>query len=496
MTVVAERRFTGSRVAAPAVVPWALAAFLLCGFAVSLTLLSGEFGYDRDVGDMPVLWLTAILVGAGAAFALLLPQLVRKSSNASTLEVSRLVPLMLAAGLVARLILFASEPLLEDDYQRYLWDGGVSASGLNPYAVTPLEVRHAAGDTSLAALKDAAGPVLDRLNHPALRTIYPPVAQAAFAIAHVLAPWSLAAWRTLLLMLDGCVVVILMALLRETGRSPRWAALYWWNPLVLKEAFNSAHMEPLVLALVLLTLWLAIKQRPWLAVTALAFATGAKLWPVLLLPLVLRPLGNDKLRTAGATVLYSGLLALPAAPIVMAGFGDASGFRAYAETWQTNSALFPILESGADALLNAAGLHAVNAALAVKAVLGLALAIFALRLARAPFTTATSLMRRASLIVAALVLLSPAQYPWYLLWLAPFLAFWPNPAFLLLAATIPLYYASFHFAARETLDTAKPLLLALIWVPVWTLLAVEWWRNNGTSSGVQPIVGETPHEAR
>jgi alpha-1,6-mannosyltransferase len=73
--------------------------------------------------------------------------------------------------------------------------------------------------------------------------------------------------------------------------------------------------------------------------------------------------------------------------------------------------------------------------------------------------------------------LSPAQYPWYLMWLLPFLAFWPSRSVLLLCATIPLYYASFHFAARETLETARPILLALIWGPVWTYAAFEMWRT-------------------
>ena len=44
---------------------------------------------------------------------------------------------MLACGLAARAILFASEPVLEDDYQRYLWDGAVTAQGLNPMRSRP-----------------------------------------------------------------------------------------------------------------------------------------------------------------------------------------------------------------------------------------------------------------------------------------------------------------------------------------------------------------------
>ena len=95
------------------------------------------------------------------------------------------------AGLAARLILIPSEPMLEDDYQRYLWEGGVVAAGLNPYATSPRSANEAGPQTKLGALAHASGDVIDRVAHAGLKTIYPPVAQAAFALAHKLNPWSL-----------------------------------------------------------------------------------------------------------------------------------------------------------------------------------------------------------------------------------------------------------------------------------------------------------------
>jgi alpha-1,6-mannosyltransferase len=459
---------------------WAMAAAALCAFAVALTLLSHSFGYDRDVADMPVLSLVGILIGSGGLFAALLPPLVQRASSLAARDQSRFVALMLGAGLAARLVLFASEPMLEDDYQRYLWDGAVTAAGMNAYAVTPLDARHAPADTPLGALKDQAGDVLARVNHPALRTIYPPVAQAAFALANFIAPFSLTAWRAVLLACDSCVVLLLLALLRHAGRPALWAAVYWWNPLVLKEAVNSAHIEPLVLALVLAALWLMILRRPMWAVTALAFAAGAKLWPALLLPLVLRPLFNDRRACALALAVFAAWMAVWAAPIVAGGLGETSGFLAYAQSWQTNSALFPALNAAAAGVFAVLGLPVVHAALAVKVCLGAGLLIFALYLAKPPIEGAQDLMQRAAFLIAALVLVSPAQYPWYLLWLAPLLAFWPSRAFLLLGTTIPLYYASFYFAARETLETAGPVILALIWIPVWALIALDWQRSTNT----------------
>ncbi|MCP5063626.1 MAG: hypothetical protein GY936_14360 [Ignavibacteriae bacterium] len=36
-------------------------------------------------------------------------------------------------GLVARILLVPTVPILEDDFNRYLWDGAVTANGFNPY---------------------------------------------------------------------------------------------------------------------------------------------------------------------------------------------------------------------------------------------------------------------------------------------------------------------------------------------------------------------------
>ncbi len=82
-------------------------------------------------------------------------------------------------------------------------------------------------------------------------------------------------------------------------------------------------------------------------------------------------------------------------------------------------------------------------------------------------------MGRASLLVAALVLLSPAQFPWYAVWFAPFLAFRPWAGFLILTATAPFYYMSFHLTAAGEPELFRRYVVWLIWVPVWTALAVE-----------------------
>lgn len=452
---------------------WIGSGFLLVAFAVSLTWISPRFGYAHDVAAMPVLTLVAGLVAAGLLFCFGLPTLIRASVIAHPRATSMILACVFLAGLAARLALLASEPILEDDHHRYLWDGAVSGAGLNPYAVSPLSARSAGPDTTIGRLARESGFVQERINHAELRSIYPPVAQAAFALANAMAPWSLLSWRLVIGLLDLATFGLVLLLLRACGRSPLWSALYWWNPLVIKELFNSAHMEPVVLAPVLLALLLAAHRHLVSAAAGLAIASGAKLWPVLLLGLVARPLISTPRDLIVALSLFAGIIGLMAIPVISAGVDSSSGFLAYADRWQTNSALFPLLERTARALSSGFGTLAISPGHAARIGLTLILLIIALELARKNIVDADDLMGRASLVVAALVLLSPAQFPWYAVWLAPFLAWRPWTSLLLLSATQPLYYVRFHLIAHDQPAVLLDALPWLIWVPIWIALLIE-----------------------
>lgn len=457
---------------------WGGGGLLVVAFSLALALASRRFGYAYDVAEMPLLSLVAGLIAAGLVFCLALPPLVRASLAAGAHQTRLIVLMMLAAGLAARLLLFASEPMLEDDYQRYLWDGAVTASATNPYAAAPRDARTLGTDTALGRLAVEAGPVVQRINHPELRSIYPPLAQGAFALAYLARPWSLAAWRAVLLLCDLATLTLILALLHETGRSPLWSALYWWNPLVLKELFNSAHMDGLTAPFVLLALLLAARGRNVAAGASVALAVGAKIWPALLLPLVVRPLAPTPRKLTAALLIFAAIVGLFVVPVMLAGFDASSGFTAYLTHWQTSSALFPVLKAGIALPLGFFGAGEVTAGLAARLVVAAVLGVLAAIVCWKPVAGADDLMGRASLLVAAAVLLSPAQFPWYALWFAPFLAFRPWAGFLLLTATAPLYYLSFYLIAAGEPQVFPLYVVWTIWVPVWIALAVEALRSR------------------
>ena len=446
--------------------PWPLLSFALVGWTLSTACVSRAFGYDTDVIDMPVLAITGLLLAAGLAYAVIALRL-DGSMPTDGLSQSSAFAIMVAAGLAARLILFSSEPILEDDYQRYLWDGAMTASGLNPYAYAPKAVMEGGATHPLAAIAASSGLVFERIGHAELTTIYPPLAQGAFALAHRIAPFSLTAWRGVLLVFDLATLALIVAGLKALARSSQWAVLYWWNPIVIKELFNGAHMDGLVPPFVLLALLLA-QRRPLLATAAVGAAFGIKLWPVLLLPLIWRPLLGDWRRLGAAGGVFVPFAIVTLWPQIAAGLDRQAGIVAYASSWSRNSALTPALE----ALARSAGGGA-HAALAARGLIAVALAAAVVALAWRPVATLDDLMRRATLAVGALLLLLPAQYPWYSIWLAPLLAINPIPGFLLLPAVLPLYELYFYFAAREMPDVFNHYVVWAIWIPVWAMLLAD-----------------------
>jgi alpha-1,6-mannosyltransferase len=462
---------------------WLAIASGLGLLAALLVLFRSRFGGERELIEYPARWLAAGLVLAGLAFLRLIP-LIRRDEGLRGRPLRRRLALTVLVGLALRVLMLWSTPALEDDYYRYLWDGGVTASGHNPYRHAPSD----AGEDGVApeainTLAKAAGAVHSRINHADLRTIYPPVAAAFFTLAYWAEPWSLLAWRLVCLGGELATLGLLLALLRAVKRSPLWVAVYWWNPLVIKELINSAHMEAILMPFVLAALLLAVRQRPLWATAALAMAAGAKLWPVILAPLVWRQLAGAPRRLAAAVSILGLACVAWSMPPLLAGLGDDSGFVAYATHWKTASAIMPNLERMIGLLLSPFQADAQTISRTARALVGIVLAAVVVWLARKPITSPQDLLERALLTIAALYLLSPSQFPWYLIWLQPLLCVRPERGWLLATALVPLYYVSFHFYATDRAWIFREVIVWAIWLPIWAVLINDAQRRRGIKTG-------------
>ena len=450
-----------------------LTALVAWGFL--LASISGGFGYDRYVLDKPVATFVALQFAAGLIYLLTLYLLRgRGASRAILLAV-------FAAGLLMRLSQFGATPILETDHYRYLWDGAVTAQGLSPYTHAPHDVRSAFFDgPEIQRLADRADGVLDRINHPKLRTIYPPTAQAAFALAHLIDPFSLDGLRATWLALDLLIAGLVLLTLRRVGSSSTALSLavYWLNPLLIKEVFNSGHMELVLIAAALGALLAAVSKRTVASMFLLALAAGAKLWPILWLPLLLRAHATKALRLALALAVFAVTLGLLAAPVLLSGLDDTSGFVAYARGWQMNDSAYLLIHH---AFLLITPTHA---PLAARATVGLLLLlILALALRRRP-DSPQALIGGLLAVTAALFLLSPTQFPWYYTWLLPLLALRPMRSLLALTVTLPLYYLRFPLDARDEAFLFDYVIVWIEFAPIWLLLAFDLLKPRPHPAGL------------
>ena len=449
---------------------WGAIAVVLTSLFLALVAYRQRFAWTLPLGEIPALPLMTGMMLAGASFLLLGP-LLRLGTHLDGIAGRRLLGFIITVGLLLRLMMFATEPALEDDQQRYLWEGALVANGLSPYRLSPADGKAADRTTRLGQVADQAGAVLERVNNPKLKTIYPPVIEAAFALAYRLQPFSLNAWRLVLLAADCGTLGLLLLLLRDIGRPAPWVALYWWNPIVVKEVFNSGHMEGLLMLAVMAAIVLAKRRHFTWASGALGLAAGIKIWPLLLAPLLLRPL----LARPMALVRPLGLLGLISVlctwPILAGGLDERSGFIAYAKDWQANGALLP----GLRGLIGLFGAPYELAGRLARGVLAVTAISMSLWLARLPLRNTADLLGRAALVTLALVLTSPAQFPWYAIWTLPFLVFVPRPGVLAMAVFLPIYYASFYFRGIGQYPIFRDWIVWLIWLPIWLLLAREAW---------------------
>ncbi len=360
--------------------------------------------------------------------------------------------LILGAALVFRLTLWWSPATLSDDIFRYIWDGRVQLAGINPYLYSP-------SAPQVAHLRDA---LYHSVNHAAIPTIYPPLAQLFFRAICMLSATP-AAFKLALLLCDWGLCLLLAHSLVRRGQDPRRVVLYAWNPLPLVEVAGSGHIDALGVLLLFAALYALHSQRWAAAVCALAGAFLVKLVPLALLPTFWHRPRADWLnfRKRSALLLFPTLGLLAFWPFADAGEKLATGLLTYVQHWHFNAAAYSLFRFALQPWDGHAYSHArwLCTALFAFAALGVQLRY------REPY-------RAAFATLGAYVLLSPTVHPWYLLWVLPFLVFFSSPAWMLLSGLIFLAYEVQIGYGNEGVWREKPWVLWAQYAPFYLLFSI------------------------
>jgi hypothetical protein len=343
--------------------------------------------------------------GDNAFMALTIPAgllTIAATAQAERTPITRALWLILGVGIVLRTYVLLFDPLLSSDIYRYVWDGKVQATGINPYRYVP-------ADPALASLRDGA--IFPRINRAATAvTIYPPVAQLFFLIVTRLGE-NVTVMRLALVGCEAVSVAIIVLFLRRMNRPVTRVVAYLWHPLPVWEIVNSGHVDALMVALMLLGLWIAVSGRALSGAVLIAFSVLVKPYVAPVLAGIWRPWDLKMPLVVIAVIALCYLPYLSVGPGVLGfltqGYLGEEGISAGNDLWPL--ALWRLMfgEHHGDVVT-----YVVIAAL-VLLFAGLAVA----RSGDRPIASRLADINR--LLLLTLLLLSP-NYPWYFLVVTPF----------------------------------------------------------------------------
>jgi alpha-1,6-mannosyltransferase len=216
-----------------------------------------------------------------------------------------------SAWLILIAVLALKSPVWSEDVYRFMWDGRMSAQGVNPYQYTPADL---ARNQTISAHDSL---LLQSMNSPDYYSVYPPVKQFFFYLSAWLSPETVQGQLHVLkaILVLGILISALAMhrLLRDIGKETSHLHWFLFNPLLLTETLVNGHFEIWQLAFLLLSIWLLVCHRKWLlSAFWLGMASLVKLLPLIFLPIVVRYLGWRKgVAFSMASLGLAGLAFLP-----------------------------------------------------------------------------------------------------------------------------------------------------------------------------------------
>ena len=360
---------------------------------------------------------------------------------------------IVAGALFRFTLMFGStgEDILSDDVYRYIWDGKLTAHGINPFA-------QPANDPSLFHLWDTE--IAPNVNHPHLPTIYPPASQAFFLLSYWIDGDSFLGFKALSGLFDVITLLALFSLLRAFKLRREWSLIYWLCPLVLIEFSFSAHHDILALPFLIFGMVAIKEKRPVSAGILLALATLIKFLVALTIPALFFALSKDtRLRFTLTAIATAALFYLPYIFILNppALFGSLTN---YLSSWTYNSSIHRLLELAFDS----AAAKIISAVSLVALVLSISIRV-------------EDKFKAALLSLTAYICLTTTLFPWYLIILTPFLLIFRSGAHLALISLIFLSYWGMISFYETQMWYDNMYLRILSYAPFYILL-IRGWRSH------------------
>jgi len=364
-----------------------------------------------------------------------------ESSKNLTKEKTYHLRYIILFSLIFRLLLVSVLP--SDDIYRYLWEGKILGAGISPYRYPP-------ESNILLSFRDAFYPLI---NHKNFSSIYPPLSQYVFTAADFFSH-SITSMKLAFISFDFMTILVVCKILKGRGMNVKRVVIYAYNPLVLLSVAAHGHNDSLFVFLLMASI-LAFEKRKWVTSNILLAASFLSkfififFWPIYI---------KKSKKYALYFILTVLLLSIPLYSTIPSLFDVL--FR-FGKNFRFNDSIhiifygfFRIFFERKDALLSA------------KIISIIILSFFYIYFA----CKNEDLIKFGFYFTGLLLLMLPTVHPWYILWIIPFLVFFPNRAWILLTGTMFFYFVilgdfNTHHVWRE-----NQWMHALIYLPFYFFL--------------------------
>lgn len=351
------------------------------------------------------------------------------------------LPLLIVIfGIIFRITLIPSVPATSPDVYRYMFEGRTTLSGNNPYVVTP-------GDKRVSNLADDN---FDKVMFKELPAIYPPLSQGIFALSQFFTPGSYISIKIIFLLFDIMAMIFLLKLLVLKGKDPNLVLLYAWLPLPVMEYFANAHIDVAGYSFLIIFIYYLEKGKIYLSVIPFALSFIIKLYPVMLLPLLLKKIGFKKTFVFG--IFFIVIVVLFYLPFVYNNLYVVESLVKYVQHWEFNGSVYNLIKYFSHGQLA----RQICAVMLIIAIAGISLRYI-------DFT------KGAFGVFLAYVIFAATLYPWYLGWAAilnPFAGF---------TSIMSLFFTSNFSNFTPLGDTWKEYTWVLLvqYIPFFILLIID-----------------------
>ncbi|MBT7850820.1 MAG: polyprenol phosphomannose-dependent alpha 1,6 mannosyltransferase MptB [Formosa sp.] len=368
----------------------------------------------------------------------------------------------LAIGL--RLVFLFAIPNLSQDFYRFIWDGRLILTGLNPYLTTPNDLMGSQPDLfpQMKMLFEGMGAL--SAGH---YSNYPPIHQLPFIIAAMMFKHSIlgsvVVLRLILIAADLGILFFGKKLLRKLHLPTR--NIYWFilNPLVIIELTGNLHFEGLMLLFFIMALYYIHTQKWHLAALTMALSIAVKLAPIISLPLFLNKLGWKK--SVRFYLSIGGVFILLFIPFLKGDFFEnySSTIGLWFSKFEFNASFYYFLKWVLKATSKLELIHSMG--IVVMSVLVLQISY---QLVRNKIKT-TVLIHSILWILSGYYFISTTVHPWYIISLL-LLSIYTNYRYTLLWSytIIFSYFAYGQYNVHE-----NSFILCLEYVPVFFVFARE-----------------------